>query len=219
VVLVPVFGELVWRERTVRMASACLAPVLVMAVLWATGSFQIRYAAGFSEKDLIREHWSPMSRVALMNYRNQQMYVIDNGSRTFYVPKNERTVKGYMRSLYTIPFEMKQGGDLLVIASGAARNSPWPATSDETDRGGGDRPPHRDGYPREQKTRDRQPLSSPERAFHIADGRSVVMRSKHRYDLIEMLDVNFATVAGQISLAWSPNFVSTQEAFSEYMEH
>jgi RNA polymerase sigma-70 factor (ECF subfamily) len=39
------------------------------------------------------------------------------------------------------------------------------------------------------------------------------MRSQHRYDVIEMLDVNFATVAGQISLAWSPNFVSTQEAF------
>jgi hypothetical protein len=37
--------------------------------------------------------------------------------------------------------------------------------------------------------------------------------------VIEMLDVNFATVAGQISNAWSPNFISTQEAFSEYIEH
>jgi hypothetical protein len=45
------------------------------------------------------------------------------------------------------------------------------------------------------------------------------MRSKQRYDMIQMLDVNFATLAGQISHAWSPNFVSTQEAFSEYMEH
>ena len=53
----------------------------------------------------------------------------------------------------------------------------------------------------------------------IADGRSVIMRSDQMYDMIEMLDVNFATLAGQISHAWSPNFVSTQEAFSEYMTH
>ena len=45
------------------------------------------------------------------------------------------------------------------------------------------------------------------------------MRSGHCYDMIEMLDVNFATLAGLISHAWSPNFVSAQEAFSEYMDH
>jgi hypothetical protein len=48
------------------MAVACFAPFLIIAALWASGSFQVRYAAGFAEKDLIREHWSPMSRVALM---------------------------------------------------------------------------------------------------------------------------------------------------------
>jgi hypothetical protein len=63
------------------------------------------------------------------------------------------------------------------------------------------------------------PYLLPNVHYHIADGRSVTMRSKHSYDVIEMLDVNFATLAGRISLAWSPNFVSTQEAFSEYMEH
>ena len=220
VALVPVFWELVSRERTVRMASACLAPVLIMAVLWATGSFQIRYAAGFSEKDLIREHWSPMSRVALLNYRNQQMYVIDNGSRTFYVPKNERTVKGYMRSLYTIPFEMKQGGDLLVIASGGGQELTMASHfgMKRIDAVEIARPIVTDIL-ENRKHEAGNPYLLPNVRSHIADGRSVVMRSKDRYDLIEMLDVNFATVAGQISLAWSPNFVSTQEAFSEYLNH
>ena len=45
------------------------------------------------------------------------------------------------------------------------------------------------------------------------------MRAKARYDVIEMVEVNFWTVAGQISQAWSPYFVLTQEAFFEYFEH
>jgi hypothetical protein len=72
---------------------------------------------------------------------------------------------------------------------------------------------------RNKKDEPGNPYLLPNVHYYIADGRSVIMRSKHRYDMIEMLDVNFATLAGQISHAWSPNFVSTQEAFSEYMEH
>lgn len=72
---------------------------------------------------------------------------------------------------------------------------------------------------RNSKNEPGNPYLLPNVRFHIADGRSFIMRSKHRYDIIEMLDVNFATLAGRISLAWSPNFVSTEEAFSEYIEH
>jgi hypothetical protein len=72
---------------------------------------------------------------------------------------------------------------------------------------------------RNKKDEPGNPYLLPNVYSHIADGRSVIMRSQYSYDVIEMLDVNFATMAGQISLAWSPNFISTQEAFSEYMEH
>jgi len=220
VTLVPILYVFATRERTLRIAAACMAPVLVMGVLWASGSFQVRYAAGFAEKDLIREHWSPMSRVALMNYRGQQMYVIDNGSRSFYVPKNDENIKRYMRSLYTIAFQMKQGGDLLVIASGGGQELTMASHfgMDRIDAVEIARPMVTDIL-RNKKDEPGNPYLLPNVYSYIADGRSVIMRSKHSYDVIEMLDVNFATVAGQISLAWSPNFVSTQEAFSEYMEH
>ena len=62
-----------------------------------------------------------MSRVALLNHRGQEMYTIDNGSRTFYAPKTAETFKRYLPSLYTIGMQMKQGGDLLVIASGGGQ--------------------------------------------------------------------------------------------------
>jgi hypothetical protein len=220
VTIVPVLYAFATRERTLRVAAACLGPVLIMAILWASGSFQVRYAAGFAEKDLIREHWSPMARVALMQYRGLQMFVIDNGSRSFYVPKNDANVKLFMRSLYTIPFQMKRGGDLLVIASGGGQELTMASYfgMNRIDAVEIARPIVTDIL-RNKKDDPGNPYLLPNVHYHIADGRSVTMRSKHSYDVIEMLDVNFATLAGRISLAWSPNFVSTQEAFSEYMEH
>jgi len=218
--VVPILHSFITQERTIRMAAACLTPLLIMGALWASGSFQVRYAAGFSEKGLIREHWSPMSRVALMNYRGQQMYVIDNGSRSYYAPKNEGTIRRYIRSLYTIPFQIKQGGELLVIASGGGQELTMGSHfgMKRIDAVEIARPMVTD-IVRNKKDEIGNPYLLPNVHSHIADGRSVIMRSKHSYDVIEMLDVNFATVAGQISLAWSPNFISTQEAFSEYMEH
>ena len=218
--VVPVLYTFTTQERTLRVAAACIAPILIMGALWASGSFQVRYAAGFAERGLIREHWSPMSRVALMNYRGQQMYVIDNGSRSNYVPKNDGNIRRYMRSLYTIPFQMKQGGDLLVIASGGGQELTMASHfgMKRIDAVEIARPMVTD-IVRNKKDEPGNPYLLPNVHSHIADGRSVIMRSKHSYDVIEMLDVNFATVAGQISNAWSPNFVSTQEAFSEYIEH
>ena len=218
--IVPVLYILTTKERTVRVAAACIAPILIMGALWGSGSFQVRYAAGFAERELIREHWSPMSRVALMNYRGQQMYVIDNGSRSYYVPKNDDNIRRYIRSLYTIPFQMKQGGDLLVIASGGGQELTMGSHfgMKRIDAVEIARPMVTD-IVRNKKDEPGNPYLLPNVHSHIADGRSVIMRSTHSYDVIEMLDVNFATVAGQISNAWSPNFVSTQEAFSEYIEH
>ena len=220
VAVVPILYAFARGEKTPRVAAACAAPILVMAVLWASGSFHVKFAAGYSEKDLIREHWSPMSRVALMNYRGQQMYAIDNGSRSFYVPKNADTVRRYMPSLYTIALQMKKGGDLLVIASGGGQELSMASYfgMNRIDAVEIARPIVTD-IVQNKKDELGNPYLLPNVHYYIADGRSVVMRSKHRYDMIQMLDVNFATLAGQISHAWSPNFVSTQEAFSEYMEH
>ena len=153
-----------------------------------------------------------------MNYRGQQMYAIDNGSRSYYAPKNADTIRRYMPSLYTIALQMKRGGDLLVIASGGGQELTMASHfgMKRIDAVEIARPIVTD-IVRNKKDEPGNPYLLPNVHYYIADGRSVIMRSKHRYDMIEMLDVNFATLAGQISHAWSSNFVSTQEAFSEYM--
>ena len=216
----PLVYALMRREVALLATAACAAPIAIMIILWGTGSFHIRFAAGFQEKDLIREHWSPMSRVALLNHRGQEMYTIDNGSRTFYAPKTAETFKRYLPSLYTIGMQMKQGGDLLVIASGGGQELSMASffgmnRIDAVEIAA----PIVTDILQNRKDDPGNPYLLPNVNYFIADGRSVIMRSDQMYDMIEMLDVNFATLAGQISHAWSPNFVSTQEAFSEYMTH
>lgn len=220
VAVVPILYAFVRGEKSLSTAAACLLPIFVMAVLWASGSFHVKFAAGYSEKDLIREHWSPMSRVALMNYRSQQMYAIDNGSRSYYAPMNADTIRRYMPSPYTIGLQMKKGGELLVIASGGGQELTMASYfgMNRIDAVEIAQPIVTD-IVWNKKDEPGNPYLLPNVHYYIADGRSVIMRSKHRYDMIQMLDVNFATLAGQISQAWSANFVSTQEAFSEYMEH
>jgi spermidine synthase len=119
-----------------------------------------------------------------------------------------------MRSLYTVPFEMKQGGEVLVIASGGGQELTMASHfgMKRIDAVEIARPMVTDIV--RNKRMNRAIRIFFRMCIPIADGRSVIMRSKHSYDVIEMLDVNFATVAGQISNAWSPNFISTQEAFS-----
>jgi hypothetical protein len=216
----PLAYALVRRQVALLATVGCAAPIAIMIILWGTGSFHIRFAAGFQEKDLIREHWSPMSRVALLNHRGQEMYTIDNGSRTFYAPKTEETFRRYLPSLYTIGMQMKQGGDLLVIASGGGQELSMASffgmnRIDAVEIAA----PIVTDILQNRKDDPGNPYLLPNVNYFIADGRSVIMRSDQMYDMIEMLDVNFATLAGQISHAWSPNFVSTQEAFSEYMAH
>jgi hypothetical protein len=216
----PLAYALVRRQVALLATVGCAAPIAIMIILWGTGSFHIRFAAGFQEKDLIREHWSPMSRVALLNHRGQEMYTIDNGSRTFYAPKTAETFRRYLPSLYTIGMQMKQGGDLLVIASGGGQELSMASffgmnRIDAVEIAA----PIVTDILQNRKDDPGNPYLLPNVNYFIADGRSVIMRSDQMYDMIEMLDVNFATVAGQISHAWSPNFVSTQEAFSEYMAH
>ena len=196
-------------------------PVLLMAALWGTGTFRVQHAAGFDEADTVREMWSPMSRVALQRSAadGRDMYVIDNASRTFYARDVPEDVQAYAQELYTIPFALRAGGSALIIASGGGQENVMahhlgltrilaveiasPIVRDIVGR---------------RKDEPGNPYLLSGLDYEIADGRSVAMRSRERWDVIEMTEVNFLTIAGLMSQAWSPYFVFSQEAFGEYLE-
>jgi hypothetical protein len=217
--LIPVVYHLMTVERSKPLMAAAVAPLVLMLILTISGSYRVKYSAGFKEKDVKRDKWSPMARVALTDYHGRPMYVIDSGSRTFFVNKQDRYVNLYRMSMYTIAFQMKTGGELMVIASGGGQELVMGdhykmKHIDAVEIAG---PLVRDIVNKEKDTPG-NPYLLPAVTYHIADGRSVAMRTKRSYDVIEMLEVNFHTLAGQISQAWSPYFVFTQEAFAEYMD-
>lgn len=220
-IFLPLLYILLLNRRNWKLWTAIASPVLLLVIFLVFGGFTIRHAAGFSDKKTIREYWTPMARVALMEYKkNREMYMIDNSSRTYYATYNEKDIKRYNDSLYTVPFEMKKDGRLMVIASGGGQELIMAhhygiKEIDAVEIAG---PIIRD-IVNEKKDEPGNPYLLPGVNYFIADGRSVVMRSQKKYDIIEMLEVNFHTMAGQIAQAWSPYFVFTQEAFSEYLEH
>ncbi len=181
------------------------------------GRMEVRHPAGFSEDSRKRSYWSPMGRVALLG-KAREMYVIDSTSRTFYAPRTEDTRIRYEPSLYTSAMRSKRGGNLLVIASGGGQ---------EVSMGSWHRMAHIDAAEiaepivqdivRLRRDDPGNPYLLPEVACHVADGRSVAMRSRRNYDMIEMLEVNYHTLAGQIAQAWSADLALTQEAFAEYL--
>ena len=203
--------------KTKKLVIAAVTPLLIFLLLLVSGSFRVKHAAGFNEKDLIRDFWTPFARVSLQKYKNRHMYVIDNSSRTYYVPKNERSIRNYSNTLYAIAMEMKQGKNTMIIASGGGQEIAMAShfnmkRIDAIEIAG---PIIRD-IVNKRKDDKNNPYLLPNVKYHIADGRSVSMRAKHKYDLIQMLEVNCWTQAGQIAQAWSPYFVFTQEAFAEY---
>lgn len=108
------------RQRKWLLAAACM-PLIVMGGLGASNQFRLKYNAGWPEKDVIRDYWTPFARVALLNYQGTPMYVIDNGSRSYYAAKTSEYLPTLLSSVFAVPFEMKAGGKSLIIASGGGQ--------------------------------------------------------------------------------------------------
>ena len=218
--LVPVAYAFFSGMKSKPVLAALVVPVVLMLVLVASGSFRVKHSAGFRESELVRDYWSPFARVACIKYGGRDMYVIDNSSRTFYVEKTPLEIKRYDQSMYSVAMEKQQGGNALIIASGGGQEIVMAShygmkLIDAVEIAG---PIVRDIVNKRKKDKG-NPYLLPGVNYHIADGRSISMRSKHTYDIIQMLEVNCWTLASQIAQAWSPYFVFTQEAFAEYFEH
>ncbi len=218
-IVLPAIYLIATRLREWSAAGIAAAPLLIMAVLMALGGYNVKHPAGFSEERVERQYWTPMSRVSLMREsEHQEMYVIDNASRTYYAQATPAGVRRLQFELFNGPFEMKAGGKALVIASGGGQELVMADHDgikdiDAVEIAG---PIVRD-IVNEKKNEPGNPYLLPSVHWFIADGRSIVKRTTKMYDVIEMMEVNFHSLAGVVAQAWSPYFIFTQEAFAEYL--
>lgn len=208
-------------DKALVAVAACALAVLVFRPL------SIRFAAGFPEKHVVDTEWSTLARVSLYDPSHQRspavessLLLVDNTSRS------EVAVRGdprFRQNLERIPYSLRPDGTVLVIGAGGGQEI---ATALETGIGGRrsvDAIEIAAGMPsllrKHFATVPGFLLDEPGVRYQVADGRSFVEMSDRRWSVIQMKELNFHTLAGQASTAWSPSLLFTREALREYLRH
>lgn len=224
VLLVPAAISLVV-ERRLAGGFALAAAVGLLGYLGTSDSFRVQYCAGQSTwmgptGRLVEEIWTPLARIALLERADgAQSYVVNN-SYAAYAPNTEATIQQYSRELFRVPVQAKSGGDVLVVASGAG---PGIVMAKHFGARSIDAVEIADGIVhhivRERRDDPGNPYLLEGVEWHVADARSFVMRQDTDYDLILLRTVEGFSATGQLASAWSTNFITSQEAVREYLDH
>jgi SAM-dependent methyltransferase len=224
VLLVPVLISIV-AERRLAGGLALLAAVGLLGYLGTSPTFRVQYCAGQSTwmgptGRLVEEIWTPLARVALLEREDgTQSYVVNN-SYAAYAPYTEETVEQYSRELFRVPVQAKSGGEVLVVASGAG---PGVVLAKHFGARSIQAVEIADGIVhhivRERRDDPGNPYLLDGVDWHVADARSFVMRQETDYDLILLRTVEGFSATGQLASAWSTNFITSQEAVREYLDH
>lgn len=225
-------AALVPLPRRRRAAAAMLVIATAALVIAGARPLEIRHAAGFTERRVVDTSWSALTRVSLYDeappqkardgeptlVRRPQLQV-DNTSRTRVAFVGEPQ---YRENLDRYASSLRPEGAVLIIGAGGgqeivgALETAAPGTVravDAVEVAGGiptlmrrhfaDRP----GFV----------LDQPGVAYTVADGRSFVEMHNKTWSVIQMKEVNFHSLAGQASAAWSPSLLFTVEAYESYL--
>jgi len=224
VLLAPVLLMFLRERRVPTIAGLVIAAGLV-ATLANNPSFRVKHCAGQStwlgnEGRLVEEIWTPLARIALVERgAGMQSYVINN-SFAAYAPNTEGHINLYSRELFRVPVQAQAGGDVLVIASGGG---PGIIMARHFGANSIDAVEIADGVVNhivhDRKDDPDNPYLLDRVDYHIADARSFVMRQDKLYDLILLRTIEGFSATGQLASAWSTNFITSQEAVREYVDH
>lgn len=203
--------------RKKEQAAAVLGLVASIAIL-AFRPLEIRYAAGYSNDDVVAVDWSALARVTLLG--TEKRLAVDNTSSTEVAFAHDDR---FGTNLERIPYLLRTDGDVLVIGAGGGQEVETAlATAPERKRhvdaielADGEERLMRASYGK----RSDFLLSQPGVNYQIADGRSYLETTSRTWDVIQMKEVNFHTYAGQAAAAWSPNLLFTVEAFRLQIAH
>ncbi len=214
-------GRSVRGRRGLWLASATGLVALAAAALGlSTPLFPIRHAAGFDERLIVYERWTPLTRLGVFEDPNGRTFVVlDSTSRSEVVRTAER-LKAYEAGAVAVVFKLHRPGRVAILAAGAGADVM--AARHEG---------HRDVTAIEiaseifdiVRTRYASDPDNPFRQKGVrtikADARSAILRDPGKFDIIEMAQPNLYSYGGVLSQAWSPELLYTREAFGDYLDH
>ena len=197
-----------------------LAVVLSIASASGIEFFKIRYAAGYSEKNITYSLWTPLTRIAVHEDKRGKYIVLDNSSASEVLLTNKDRIRKSREINRSFVYRMhKPPARVAILASSAG-----PEVSiaqyygykniDAIDIAG-----EIAGIVRKRFS------YAPINPFIIgntnqikADGRAAILHSKEPYDIIQMVHANLHSSAGLMANAWSPSLLETKEAFATYLD-
>ncbi len=194
--------------------------LLIIAIMGLAGVqiLQVRYAAGYSEKNVTYTRWTPLTRLAVHEDERGKYILLDNASASeVLITKDDRDRKATEPNRSLVYQLHKPPGRVAVLASSAG---PEVAIAqkygfrniDAVDIAGEIAEVVRQRFP----DAPINPFIKGNTRQINADGRAAILHAKKPYDIIQMVHANLHSNAGLLASTWSPSLMETKEAFITY---
>jgi hypothetical protein len=205
------------------IASVAGVACLVLSFVGASGKeiLKVKYAAGYSEKNVTYTRWTPLTRLAVHEDERGIFVLLDNSSASEVLLTKEARAARVNEINRSFVYQLhKPPARVVILASSAG---PEVAVAqhfgytniDAVDIAGDIADVVRSRFP-----------NGPVNPFIVgnthqinADGRAAILHAEHPYDIIQMVHANLHSNAGLLANAWSPALLETKEAFSTYLDH
>ncbi len=182
---------------------------------------RVRYAAGFSEDQIVYSEWTPLARLSISDTGVNGTYLLlDNTSASEIFLSEPRLNLTAARGNRSLVYQlMKPPGRVAVLAASAG---PEVAVAqmygfediDAIDIAGEIFDIVADHFPDSPYN----PYVRGDVKRIKSDGRAAILHSRGTYDVIQMVHANLWSSAGLLSNAWSPALLETSEAYATYLD-
>lgn len=211
------------QARWARLTAALGAGLLVVLSVAATGTelLTVRYAAGYSEREVLHSEWTALTRLALHDDgRGSLKVLLDNSSASVVVRDARDLARIKKHAERGVVYQLHQPGARVAVIAASAGPELAVAQSygytkiDAIDIAAdiGDMVARR--YP----DAPLNPYTHGETNRIMADGRAAILHANHPYDIIQMVHANLHSNAGMMATAWSPGLLETTESFHTYLD-
>ena len=196
-----------------------LTTILVGVAATGTEVLSVRFAAGYSEENVIYTRWTPLTRLAIHQGQRGHFMLLDNTSASEIVRSERRRAQLAREPNRGLVYHfMDPPARVAILAASAG-----PEVAAAQSRGFSDidaidiAAEIGDIVSERYADNPVNPYTQPGIHRVAMDGRAAIMHSEQPYDIIQMVHANLHSSAGQLANAWSPALLETREAFVTYL--
>ncbi|MCP4677462.1 MAG: hypothetical protein GY854_18505 [Deltaproteobacteria bacterium] len=205
------------------VTSVLVVASLVLSIVALTGNelLRVKYAAGYSENQIVYNKWTPLTRISIHKGKKRgDLIVLDNTSASE-VCQNKKHIKRLAKEINrSLIYELHDPSARVAILAASAGPEVAVAQQkgfrdiDAIDIAGDIFSIVKERY----ADIPVNPYRKPGVRTLTSDGRAAILHAKKPYDIIQMVHANLWSSAGLLSSAWSPSLLETVEAFETYLD-